>query len=89
MSLRLRALDKEFGYSFFPMISHFSPFLGAAPSYLCGFPFHMALFNPCARSLSIKLCIQDTPDYFYMGSICSIDRHKSCITNMRGHKIIS
>jgi hypothetical protein len=32
MPIRLRALGKEFGYSFFPMISHYFSFLGAAPS---------------------------------------------------------
>lgn len=32
----------------------------------------LAPFNWCARSLSINFCIQDTPDYFYMGSICLI-----------------
>lgn len=69
MPIRLRALGKEFGYSFFPMISHYFSFLGAAPllsGYLCGFLLHMNFANWCAHSFpSINFCIQDTPDYSY------------------------
>lgn len=95
MPIRLRALGKEFGYSFFPMISHYFSFLGAAPS-----SFWLSLWISPSHELRQLVCSflsfykRLHPRYprllLQLGSICSIYCHcLGCIRKSElSHKII-
>lgn len=79
MPIRLRALGKEFGYSFFPpMISHYFSFLGPSSLWLSLWisPSHELRQLVCSFFSFYKLLHPRYPQLLLQtGSICSIDCH--------------